>query len=221
MSSILFDTLKACELPDPKGILQVGASYGQELQTFFNHHISYCLLIEPLPAPFAYISDICTRTPGYIAFQALCTESPGQIFNFHVASNGGQSSSILLPHKHKELFDSVKFEEDIELTSTTVDDIISFLDSNGYNSITKALDTLYMDVQGAEFRVLLGAPKTLKNINYIYTEIIRGDLYKDMVSLSSYCSLLEFHGFTLNNLNFNKYHHADALFVRKSLLGLS
>jgi hypothetical protein len=67
----------------------------------------------------------------------------------------------------------VKFDENIKLTPTTVDDIINFLDFNGYINITKELDTLYMDVQGAEFRVLLGAPKTLKNINYIQNSNLR------------------------------------------------
>lgn len=33
-----------------------------------------------------------------------------------------------------------------------------------------------MDVQGAEFKVLLGAGRTLSSVNYIFTELIRGAL---------------------------------------------
>lgn len=220
MSLLLFKTLNSLNLPKPKGILQVGASYGQELEAFINNGINNALLIEPLPEPFAYISEICRKIPGYIAFNGLCSESSGQEHKFHIASNGGQSSSILTPDKHKDMFSQVKFDDEVSMQSTTLDEILTFLNSNGYSKIIGKLDTLYMDVQGAEFRVLLGSPRTLKQINYIYTEIIRGELYQGMQSLDTYCSLLEAQGFTLNNLNFNEYHHADMLFIRKSILGL-
>ena len=124
------------------------------------------------------------------------------------------------PKHHLEMFDYVKFEETVELVSTTADDIMRFLESNGHQTITQQLDTLYMDVQGAEFKVLLGSPRTLKQINYIFAELIRGDLYENAVSLENYCALLDAHGFTLNYLKFNKYHHADMLFVRKNILML-
>lgn len=220
MSEFLFKTIDSLNLARPKGILQVGASYGQELESFMNHGVNNALLIEPLPQPFAYISDICRKIPGYIAFNGLCSEASGQEHKFHIASNGGQSSSILTPDKHKDMFSHVKFGDQVLMQSTTLDEILSFLNSSGYSGIIENLDTLYMDVQGAEFRVLLGSPRTLKQINYIYTEIIRGGLYQGMHSLDTYCSLLEAQGFTLNNLNFNEYHHADMLFIRKSILGL-
>jgi len=220
MSLDLFEKINNLHLPKPSGILQVGASYGQEIEYFIENGIKNALLIEPLPEPFAYISEICRKLPGYIAFNGLCSEASGQEHKFHIASNGGQSSSILKPDKHKDIFSFVNFEENVSMRSTTLDDILHFLISNGYSNVIDNLDTLYMDVQGAEFKVLLGSPRTLKNINYIYTEIIRGELYQGMQSLDTYCSLLEAHGFTLNNLNFNEYHHADVLFVRKSILNL-
>lgn len=220
MSLDLFEKINNLHLPKPKGILQVGASYGQEIEYFINNGIENALLIEPLPEPFEYISEICRKLPGYIAFNGLCSEASGQEHTFHIASNGGQSSSILEPDKHKDMFSFVKFEENVSMRSTTLDEILYFLNSNGYSNVINNLDTLYMDVQGAEFRVLLGSPRTLKKINYIYTEIIRGELYQGMHSLDTYCSLLEAHGFTLNNLNFNEYHHADVLFIRKDILGL-
>jgi FkbM family methyltransferase len=221
MSLDLFEKINNLHLPKPSGILQVGASYGQEIAYFIENGIKNALLIEPLPEPFAYISEICSNLPGFIAFNGLCSEASGQEHKFHIASNGGQSSSILEPDKHKDMFSFVKFEEDVFMRSTTLDDILQFLISNGYSNVIDNLDTLYMDVQGAEFKVLLGSPRTLKKINYIYTEFIRGELYQGMQSLETYCSLLDAHGFTLNNLNFNEYHHADVLFIRKSILNLN
>lgn len=220
MSNILFNLLHDAALPPPTGILQIGASYAQEFDSFRAAGVNAGVLVEPLPQPFAYISELCRKTPGFIAFNALCSDTSGERHTFHVASNGGQSSSIMKPKHHLEMFDYVKFEETVELVSTTADDIMRFLESNGHQTITQQLDTLYMDVQGAEFKVLLGAPRTLRQVKYIFTELIRGDLYENAVSLANYCALLDTHGFTLNYLNFNKYHHADMLFVRKTILSL-
>lgn len=220
MSNTFFELIAASNAPPPQGILQVGASYGQELQQFLDHGITRAVLVEPLPEPFAYIADICKAMPGFIAFNGLCSDFSNKPHTFHVASNGGMSSSILPPKKHLEMFGRVRFDQTVEINSTTVDDLTAFLKLHGYGPITDALDTLYMDVQGAEYKVLLGAPRTLQSFNYVYMELIRGELYEGMQPLATYCALMEAHGFTLNNLNFNAQHHAEALFIRKSLLNL-
>ena len=220
MSFDLFDAIKTVGLPPPRGILQVGASYGQELQRFLDCGVANGLLIEPLPEPFKHVANICRQLPEFVAFNALCTDMAGESHTFHVASNAGMSSSILKPKGHLEVFDYVKFEQTVKLVSTTVDLIVQFLDANGHQAVTELLDTLYMDVQGAEFKVLLGSGRTLKRINYIFTELIRSDLYEGMLPLGTYISFLEAQGFVLNKLDYNAQHHADALFVRKSLLGV-
>jgi FkbM family methyltransferase len=220
MANTFFDLIAASNAPPPKGILQIGASYGQELQQFLDHGVNRAILVEPLPEPFAYIANICKTAPGFIAFNGLCADFSNKVYKFHVASNGGMSSSILAPKKHLEMFEQVRFDQTVEITTTTVDELMAFLKLNGYGPITDAIDTLYMDVQGAEYKVLLGAPRTLQSINYVTMELIRGDLYEGIQPLAAYCALFEAQGFTLNNLNFNAHHHAEALFIRKSLLNL-
>ncbi len=220
MSFDLFDAIQAVGLHKPRGILQVGASYGQEFQQFIDRGVECGLLIEPLPAPYEHIANLCRQRAGFVAFNALCTDVAGEKHRFHVASNAGMSSSILPPKNHLQVFDYVRFDQTVELTSTTVDHIVAFLEQNGQAGVTQGLDTLFMDVQGAEFKVLLGACRTLRRIDYIYTELIRSELYEGMQSLATYCSLLDAQGFVLNKLDYNAHHHADALFVRKELLGL-
>lgn len=216
----LFDALQAVGLPAPRGILQVGASYGQEFNAFIERGVTRGVLVEPLKAPFDHIAGLCRQVPGFVAVNALCSDVAGESHRFHVASNAGMSSSILAPQKHLEVFDTVKFDQTTELVSTTVDDIIRYLEANGHGAVAGALDTLYMDVQGAEFKVLMGATRTLKRINYVYHELIRGDLYAGMTALPTYIALMEAQGFTLDQLSFNAQHHADVLWVRRSLLGL-
>ena len=216
----LFKILASLSLPAPQGILQVGSSYGQELSVFLQNKIRYGVFIEPLPEPFNAVAEICRQLPGMIAVQALCAETTGKNFTFHVASNAGQSSSILPPANHLGQFDWVKFDQTVELTSTSLDDVIAFLNANGHAQVCAGLDTLYMDTQGAEVMVLAGGSKTLARINYVYTEVTRNEMYQNAPSLRDLMAVLTPAGFSLNNVNFNEHHHADALFIRNSVLGI-
>jgi hypothetical protein len=131
------------------------------------------------------------------------------------------SSSILPPANHLSQFDYVKFNETIEVTSNRLEDVIAFLETNGHQHVTDGLDTLYMDTQGAELKILMGAGNVLHRINYIFTEVTRNELYEEAPTLQQLVSFLDSAGFTLNNVYFNKEQCGDALFIRKNLLGLN
>jgi hypothetical protein len=131
------------------------------------------------------------------------------------------SSSILQPANHLTQFDYVKFDKSIEVISNRLDDVLKYLHMNGYAYIVENLDTLYMDTQGAELKVLQGAINTLNNIKYIYTEVTRNNLYEGAPTMQELVDYLEVSGFTLNNVNFNIHHHADAVFIKKDVLSLS
>jgi FkbM family methyltransferase len=216
----LFQLVRELELPKPEGILQVGASYGQELESFLANGVTSGVFIEPLDAPFRFLAENCSKIPGFVAVQTLCSDETGKTYTFHVASNHGMSSSILPPANHLTQFDYVKFNETIEVVSNRLEDVIDFLEKNGHQQVTAKLDTLYMDTQGAELKVLHGAGNALRNIRYIFTEVTRNELYEGAPSLQELVSFLDAVGFTLNDVHFNKEQCGDAFFIRKSLLGL-
>ncbi|MCW7539428.1 FkbM family methyltransferase [Aquabacterium sp. A7-Y] len=220
MSIPLFETLQSLDLAPPQGILQLGASYGQELPLFLDKGVAHGVFIEPLPQPYAHLAQACQRIAGYVAVQALCTDESGKRYTFHLASNGGMSSSILPPANHLKVFSDVKFEGTVELVSHTVDDVTAFLSANGHQATVAQLDTLYMDTQGAELKILMGANRTLKSIKYIFTEVMRAELYAGQTPFSSFCAWLDASGYTLNNVYFDRHHAGDALFIRKDVLGL-
>ncbi|AKJ30253.1 FkbM family methyltransferase [Caldimonas brevitalea] len=221
MSIPLFETLQSLGLAAPRGILQVGASYGQELPMFLQHGVRHGVFIEPLPQPYAHLAATCRQIPNYVAVQALCTDESGKTYTFHLATNGGMSSSILPPANHLTVFSDVKFEGTVELSSHTLDDVTAFLGANGHAATMAELDTLYMDTQGAELKILMGANRTLKSIKYIFTEVMRGDLYAGQTPFPSFCAWLDACGYTLNNVYFDRHHAGDALFIRKDVLGLT
>ena len=213
-----FETIKSLGLPPPRGVLQVGASYGQEMAWFLENGIGAGVFIEPLPEPFAHLSRTCMQRPHFVAVNALCSEESGQKVSFHVASNGGMSSSMLAPANHLTEFDFVRFDQTVELVTNRLDHVINFLQLNGHEQACAQLDFLYMDTQGAELKVLRGAGALLQRIPYIVTEVTRNRMYDGAPTLTDLMGFLEPLGYTLNNVNFDRHHHGDALFVRNDAL---
>ena len=220
MSFQLFQVIQELGLPKPRGVLQVGASYGQEMQWFVENGIQAGVFIEPLPEPFSVLSRTCMQLPNFVAVNALCAEETGQRVSFHVASNGGMSSSMLAPKNHLQEFDFVRFDQTVEMVSNRLDHVIQFLHQHGHGATCQALDLLYMDTQGAELKVLRGAGKVLDGINVVLTEVTRNQMYDGAPALNELMAFLEPLGFTLNNINFDRHHHGDALFVRNRAVNI-
>lgn len=210
----LFQAIRDLGLPPPRGVLQVGASHGQEMRWFLENGIQAGVFIEPLPGPFETLSRTCRQLPNFVAVNALCAERTGDRVSFHVASNAGMSSSMMKPANHLTEFESVRFEQTVELLSNRLDHVIAFLRENGHGVACDALDLLYMDTQGAELKVLQGAGTVLEDVQYVVTEVTRNRMYDGAPSLAELMAFLEPRGFTLNNINFDRHHHGDALFVR-------
>lgn len=215
-----FQELKDMGLPAPQGVLQIGASFGQEMATFLENGIGAGIFVEPLPEPFRALSETCMKLPGFVAVNALCSDETGHKVSFHVASNGGQSSSMLKPKNHLTEFNFVSFDQTVEMTTNRLDHLMAFLRQNGHAAVCDKMDLLYMDTQGAELKVLRGAGVVLDNINYVLTEVTRNQMYAGAPELNELVDFLEPLGFTLNNVNFSWHHQADALFIRKSVLGI-
>ena len=216
----LFATLRDLGLRAPRGVLQVGASYGQEMEQFVAQGIRAGVFIEPLPAPFQVLAAACRQRPDFVAVNALCGATSGERVTFHVASNGGMSSSMLAPANHLTEFDFVRFDQQVELVTHRLDDVLAFVAAQGHGAATEALDLLYMDTQGAELQVLQGAEAALARVDVVFTEVTRHRMYDGAPTLDELMAFLAPRGFTLNNVNFDRHHHADALFVRARALGM-
>jgi FkbM family methyltransferase len=84
---------------------------------------------------------------------------------------GNKSSSLLPPSETLSVLPWLKFENAIEVRTTTLRDICL------ERSIT-CIDFIHMDVQGAELRVLKGAGALIKNIKVIWLEVEAIPLYE-------------------------------------------
>lgn len=218
----LFPHLRHLGLPAPVGVLQVGASYGQEMKEFLENGIRAGVFVEPLPEPYQYLANTCRSLPNFVAVNTVCAETSGKVVDFHVASNGGMSSSMLQPVNHLKVNPNVLFPGVVQLVTSTVDEVMALLRSQGHATVADSLDLMYLDCQGSEFQVFRGASRTLPQFKYIYTEVMRNEMYAGQVPFLNYCHFFESIGFTLNDVYFGHPEQTgNALFIRKDLVAVS
>jgi len=115
--------------------------------------------IEPIPDVFKTLQANVARFPRQRALQYLITDRDNAEYPFHVANNGGASSSVLDLSLHRDIWPQVGYERTITLRSKTLATVISeeYIDACEY-------DALVMDTQGSELLVLQGAASILPNL---------------------------------------------------------
>ena len=198
------------------GVIHVGANLGQERELYAQHNLKV-IWIEPIPHIFEGLKSNIRDFPAQAAFNHLVTDRDGALYDFHIASNAGASSSIYEFADHKDIWPHVHFEETITLTSSTLCTIMERekVDVSEY-------DALIMDTQGSELLVLKGAESLLSNFKYIKTEVADFESYAGCCRLDDLNEFLSARGFTLKK----KYRFAtrkqggayyDVLYVNDTL----
>jgi FkbM family methyltransferase len=129
-----------------KNIVHVGANTGQEADMYAARGLGV-LWIEPIPSVFDALENHIRQFPQQRAHQALVSAESGKTVTLHVASNGGQSSSIFeMGNGLKETWPGIDYVDRIDLLTRTLDEIL-LTDSRHY-------DGLVMDTQGSELLIL-------------------------------------------------------------------
>lgn len=150
------------------GIVHIGAHYGEEIVEYVNNGIQNIVLFEPLLDNFNVLKQRVQNLNANIQGHQIALGSEKKTAVMNLSSNNLESSSLLKPKLHLEHHAHVKFEgtEEVEV------DILDNYDLCSINFIN-------MDVQGYELEVLKGAVKTLNQIDYVYCEVNRGEVYEN------------------------------------------
>lgn len=202
----------------PEGVMQIGANSGQEIKKFASADIRYGVFIEPLPKAFQQLQSAVSLHPGYVAINALCGSEAGKQSSFFVSNQSGVSSSMLKPTGHLGIHPEVKFDQNLILRTSTVDEIVKNL-SVSHETLAGKIDLLYIDVQGAELDVLKGSQEFLNKIKFVFLEVSHGGLYEGDTSIRTIMEYLEIRQFKLAFAYLNKHGWGDALFIRDYFFG--
>jgi FkbM family methyltransferase len=209
--------------PDPnaflrsvRGVVHVGANVGQERNGYARHGLDV-VWVEPIPAVFAELRANLAGLPRQRALECLVTDRDGAEYEFHIANNGGESSSILALKEHQDVWPGVAFTSTIKLRSMTLASLLAreHIDPAGY-------DALVMDTQGSELLVLRGAEPLLPRFKFIKTEVPDFEAYAGCARLEDLGAFLTSHGFT--ELARNRFasraaggHYYDVVYGRAEL----
>lgn len=212
-SSNPLQLVKILRLPQPKGIIHVGANVGQEVAVYKKSNATACVYIEPLPDVFEQLKTTIGNTPNHYPMQALCSDADGVEVIFNVASgNAHQASSIFPLGKHATLYPNIKYIDALKIKTETLEKIIEI------NFPQHNFELLVLDTQGAELKVLKGSNKLLENqIRYIYTEISEEPLYEGGCTFEQITEFLKSYGFKLKNMSLSYKDWGNAFYVKDSV----
>jgi len=171
------------------GIIHVGANEGQESELYARFGLPV-IWIEPNPFVFSILEKNIQHQKGQRAIKGLVTDTDDKEYEFHLANNKGESSSILELNLHKEVWPQVHYEKSVLLRSHTLPSLLSMhlIDLNNYNM-------LIMDTQGSELMVLKGAEPILPHFQFIKTEVPDFESYKGCCQLQDIESFLVAKGY--------------------------
>lgn len=149
------------------GVIHIGAHYGEEVSNYVNLGIDDIVLFEPLKKNFEILEKNVSNLNANITGYCVALGNKNQNVNIFLSSNNLESSSVLKPKIHLYLHPDVVFsgEEIVEMKKLDDFSLMSF-------------NFINLDVQGYEMEVLKGAEETLKNIDYLYCEVNRDEVYE-------------------------------------------
>lgn len=191
-----------------EGCIHVGANTAQEHPDYVAAGIKRFVYIEPVASTFNVLRNKFSAHHHIQLFNCACGDMDCEMVMNTGSQNQGQSNSLLKMDKHLQIHPGITLP-----TTELVQ--VKRLDSLGLAH--KGYQLLVMDAQGYEGHIIRGATETLKQINYVYSEVNKTTVYEK-------CTLVD----ELDNLlsDFERVETgawvgdswSDALYIRKTLL---
>ena len=194
--------------PNPT-IFEIGCADGKDTIEFINVFGDlkiYCF--EPEPKNIELVKQTINYSNHFL-FEGVVSNVNGKVvFNRSRTDNPtdlSYSGSIKKPKEHLNEWPFIKFDQEIEVGSITLD---SFCEKENIDVI----DFIWADVQGAEGDLIIGGKNTLDTkVKYFYTEYSNKEYYDGQLNLVRIKELLG------DNWEIIVDYGSDVLFKNKNL----
>jgi FkbM family methyltransferase len=193
-------------------IIHIGANEGQERFVYRSTGASRCIYIEPIGQVFDILERNISGWEGHRALKALCSDRTGETITFNIASNGGESSSMLGLGDHAKFHPSIVYTRQETMSTVTLDDLLT--EAN----IARQFNLVVIDTQGAELKVLRGATETVRNSDAFFVEVSESPLYDGGCTFAEITEYMGSMGLNLRWAQLNANGHGDAFYRRRSYL---
>lgn len=203
-----FNKIKEQYKLDIKGVVHIGAHYGDEVLDYIRNGIQDITLFEPLSENFEILEKNLSDVNANINAYQVALGSEEKVVKMYISSNDAQSSSILKPKEHLNQYSYITFEESQEEVEVKTLDSYDIQNANFIN----------IDVQGYELEVFKGGRKTLERIDYIYSEVNRDEMYEGNTFIEQLDEFLSEYGFSRVETYWpdpKKVGWGDALYIKE------
>jgi len=190
-----------------RGVIHIGAHYGQEYADYLRAGIENMMFFEPVKSTYEKLLEVVVTTDKVRAYNLALGNYTGKAEIFIEKANNGQSCSLLEPGTHLDSYPHIKFDHPKEEIGITTLDNIEF-DMSQFNMLN-------IDIQGYELEALKGAVETLPFIDIIYTEINVGPVYKNCCVVGDLDAFLAAYGFERVLTHMAHKTWGDALYLKK------
>lgn len=192
---------------NPSGVLHIGASLGQESETYHQHGLKV-IWVEAIRDVYKQLCRNVLKYTGTICLNACVSDKDGDIVDFNISNNEGQSSSMFEFGTHLQAHPGIVFTEKTRLHTARVDTLLKDrnIDQHEY-------DFVNLDIQGAELLALKGMD--LNHVRYVYIEVNERELYKGiplLPEIDTYLKRFDLHRVETKMTNWG---WGDAFYIRK------
>jgi FkbM family methyltransferase len=183
-----------------RGVIHLGASWGQEVWLYMMLGFRRALMVEPLPLEFKRLAERCSATTAYSqAVKEMIGPGARPPIEFHcvqcaVADRSGQSTFFQTEESAtSSLFQPAKSASaEIEVETRTLDDLMSTLPA-GWSA--EDFTYLRMNIQGSELLALKGGERALRHVRGIFLEVNVRHRYENQPAKEDFDRLLGDLGF--------------------------
>lgn len=187
-------------------IVHIGAHYGEEINEYVDNGIQDIFVFEPLTKNFDKLAIRMKSVNANIVGHQVALGNDSRNVKMYLSSNDAQSSSILKPKEHLQHHPDVTFDGVEEVEMKRLDDF----DIGNANFVN-------IDVQGYELEVFKGAENTLNQIDYVYCEVNRGEVYENNAMIEEVDEYLQKFSFKRVETYWPEtwYKWGDALYIKE------
>ena len=199
------DLIKEYSL-DIRGVIHVGAHFGEEYQAYADSGIREMVFFEPVRASFEELQKRLNGKEVQLVNKAVGNQNTS-IEMYTETKNKSQSSSVLVPSRHLIDYPNIVFDGKETVEMVRLDD---FVDS------PMRYNFLNLVVQGYELEVLKGAAELLSSVDAILSEVNSDQLYEGGVLIEELDQFLEDFSFErVATKWWKKSCWGDALYVKR------